>query len=164
MEIGTVQPSDRSAVLELLKASDLPVLDVEASLSSFLVAKAAGAVVGVAALERYGPQALLRSVAVREDYRGHGLAKRLVSDLLRQARLSGIQDVYLLTTTAEGYFANKGFVRLPRESTPEAIRATAQFAELCPSTAVVMHQRLEKPRLNLADLQSSCCTPNSGCC
>jgi len=33
-----------------------------------------------------------------------------------------------------------------RASVPLAIQGTAQFASLCPSTAVCMHKRLRRPR------------------
>ena len=47
-----------------------------------------------------------------------------------------------LTTTAADYFARLGFVRIDRDAAPPAIRATAQFASLCPASAHVMRREL----------------------
>ena len=96
-------------MLSLLEENGLPEDGIEDHLSTTLVAREAGRVVGSAAVELYGPHALLRSVAVSEDHRGVGLGRRLVREALALARERGAYTAYLLTETADGFFPRFGF-------------------------------------------------------
>ena len=89
-------------------------------------------------LEQAAPYALLRSVVVRRDHRGRGLAKRITGYLLHRAESQGVAAVYLLTETAQDFFAKLGFRRVEREAVPAAVRRTRQFASLCPQSASCM--------------------------
>jgi N-acetylglutamate synthase-like GNAT family acetyltransferase len=81
---------------------------------------------------------LLRSIAVRPDYRGLGLAARLTRFLLQRAESDGRAAVYLLTENAAGYFSRRGFVTVERAEVPQALRRTRQFTTLCPQSASCM--------------------------
>lgn len=135
-------PADLPAVEALLAAASLPTADVEVHLPHFAVADEDGRVIGVAGLERHGTVGLLRSVCVAADRQGRGLGGTLVELVEAWAMASGVADVYLLTTTAEPYFAGRGFIRVDRDGVPEAIRATREFSTLCPSSAICMHRSL----------------------
>ena len=102
-------------ITALIQQAGLPTAGVEESLGHFLVAEHEGDTVAAAGLEVYAPAALLRSVAVRPDWRGKGLGRELVDRLLAKAHAAGIQDIYLLTTTAENYFPRLGFVCVRRD-------------------------------------------------
>jgi amino-acid N-acetyltransferase len=78
---------------------------------------------------------------------GQGRGGALVDAAERLAELRGIDDLYLLTTTVPGFFALHDYLRVRRESVPLALQRTAQFAALCPSTAVCMHKRLRRARV-----------------
>jgi N-acetylglutamate synthase-like GNAT family acetyltransferase len=52
-------------------------------------------------------------------------------------------SLYLLTTSAAPYFARHGYQVLVREQAPQAIRHSKQFADLCPSSATLMHKDLQ---------------------
>ena len=104
-----IAAGDAGAIADLLGASALPLDGALACLESAVVAKAEGRVVGCAALELYGPDALLRSVAVDETMRRGGLGRRLAAAALDLASSSGASTVYLLTTTAEAFFHHLGF-------------------------------------------------------
>jgi amino-acid N-acetyltransferase len=134
--------TDLAAVQALLAAASLPFEDIAPQLPHFAVADEDGRIVGVAGIERYGAAGLLRSVCVAPDRQGRGLAGTLVELVEAWAMASGVEDLYLLTTTAEPYFAARGFTPIGRESVPEAIRATTEFSTLCPSSAVCMHRSL----------------------
>ena len=43
---------------------------------------------------------------------------------------------------AEPSMSKRGYVRLERDAAPSSIASTAQFRELCPDSAVLMHKRL----------------------
>ena len=100
---------DLPAIRALLASCALPVNDLTpAMLRGFLVARHAGQVVGTAGVEPVGADALLRSVAVAPDHRGLGIAERLCDLLEARAKQAGAANLYLLTETAEGYFAQRG--------------------------------------------------------
>ena len=89
--------------------------------------------------------ALLRSLAVAPDWQGRGLGAALLAHAERTARQRGITTLYLLTTTAEAFFARHGYVRLPREAAPPVLHQTAEFAALCPASAVCLTKPLDAP-------------------
>jgi amino-acid N-acetyltransferase len=70
------------------------------------------------------------------------LASRLVDALEARARTLGIRTLYLLTTTAEGFFARRGYAPADRATVPDAILATEEFRGICPSTAACMAKPL----------------------
>jgi amino-acid N-acetyltransferase len=129
---------DLAAVEGLLIAADLPVEGVAAALSQFVVVEDGAGIVGAAGLELHGEHALLRSVVVAPEARGRGLARAMVGRLLEPAAARG--GVYLLTTTADRYFATLGFAALDRAAVPAEIRASPEFASICPSDATVMYR------------------------
>jgi N-acetylglutamate synthase-like GNAT family acetyltransferase len=164
LEFSAAEAKDFAEIAALLQSANLLTDDLNPEVPHFLLARANGTLVGVAGLEVYGTDALLRSVAVHPDYQGFGIARRLTNDLIKQVKLIGGKDVYLITTTADKYFEKQGYAPTGRDTVPASISATQQFSSLCPSSAVVMHRRIEKPKVKLAEVQNSCCTPGSGCC
>ena len=147
MKIRRAKSSDLSAVERLLTASDLPTDGVRDNFSGFVVADDNGAIAGAIGLEKYGSVALLRSAVVAPDHRGTGVGRKLVEQLLERAKEAGVDELYLLTTTAEKYFPRFGFTRITRATVPDAVKASAEFRGACPDTAVVMSRPLgEKAR------------------
>ncbi|AHG89794.1 GCN5-related N-acetyltransferase [Gemmatirosa kalamazoonensis] len=136
--LRTARPDDLPAVTRLLQDSALPLDGVAESLPGFVVAEAEGALVGVAGLEVCCEHALLRSVAVDEAWRGHGIGRALVARVVSDAEARGIHALYLLTTTADRYFPSFGFRQIPRDEVPDDVRATAEFRSACPASATVM--------------------------
>jgi amino-acid N-acetyltransferase len=102
------------------------------------VAEADGDLVGVAGLEVCCDDALLRSVAVKPEWRSKGVGRALVTRAISDAEARGIRALYLLTTTAEHYFPSFGFKKITREDVPEPVRATDEFTTACPASATVM--------------------------
>jgi amino-acid N-acetyltransferase len=136
--IQSAQPADVPVIGELLRSAQLPHEDFEAHLAHFLVARVAGVVVGAVGLERHDPDALLRSLVVAPPWRGHGLGDKLVQDLAGRASRAGVQNFYLLTTTAGQFFVARGFREIARDRVPAAIAATEEFRHLCPASAVCL--------------------------
>jgi N-acetylglutamate synthase-like GNAT family acetyltransferase len=141
MKIRDATNSDFPAVEQLLLASKLPVEGVRENFSSFIVAEEAGVLTGAIGLEKYGSVALLRSAVVSPANRGTGVGRRLVESVLERANENGIDELYLLTTTAEKYFPRFGFTPTTRSAVPESVTASAEFRGACPDTAVVMRRR-----------------------
>lgn len=145
MEIRPAREGDRAGVEGLLRGAGLPWEDVGAHFGAFLVGERGGALVACAGLELLGAEALVRSVAIVAPLRSAGLGAALCDTLLGDARRRGVRDAYLLTTTAPGFFARLGFAPIARGAAPAAVRATREFTELCPASAVVMHRALAHP-------------------
>lgn len=141
----TLEPAkafDRDAILDLLRMEGLPFEGVAGAEERFLVLRRAGEVIGVCGLEAHGPDALLRSLVVDPLHRGGRLGDRLLDESLARARQRGFRDLYLLTTTALGFFAARGFVACARDSAPAAIRDSWEFRTGCPATARLMRRTL----------------------
>jgi amino-acid N-acetyltransferase len=136
--ITPAAPADGPTIAALLRAADLPHEDIAPHLEHFLVARQDSAIVGAIGLERYTPDGLLRSLVVTPAHRGRGLGDGLVRRLERAAADWGVERFWLLTTTAEAFFARRGFRVAPRADAPAEIAATHEFKSLCPSTAICM--------------------------
>jgi ubiquinone/menaquinone biosynthesis C-methylase UbiE/N-acetylglutamate synthase-like GNAT family acetyltransferase len=106
----------------------------------YVVAESGGGIAGVAGIERYGPHALLRSVAVAAPLRGKGVGEALVHDRLAAAESGGAEDVWLLTTTAERWFPRFGFTPAARAAVPEPLQASAEVRHACPASASVLRR------------------------
>jgi len=97
-----------------------------------------GELAAVAGLEVCCDNALLRSVAVRPEWRSRGLGRELVGRVIAEAEARGLDTLYLLTTTAERYFPRFGFVPVARDAVPAEVRDTVEFRGACPASAVAM--------------------------
>jgi amino-acid N-acetyltransferase len=133
---------DRQFLKSLLDDNDLPTGDVGSGDAAFWVATQDGERVGCGGLELYENAGLLRSVAVDADHRGRGVGSELCDALETQARDGGVDALYLLTTTAAEFFAARGYERCERRDAPDSIRATTEFAALCPDSATCMRKVL----------------------
>ncbi len=131
-------PDEWDALAELLAASSLPLDGAREHLHGFVVARRGQAIVGCAAVERYGSAGLLRSVAVARAERGKRTAAALVERCIADARAAGISELVLLTTTAQDYFPRFGFEVIERATVPDALHESAEFRGACPASATVM--------------------------
>ena len=134
------KPEDLPQVTALLRASDLPTSGVAKALGSFIVFETNGCVVGVGGLEFYGRTALLRSVAVAGSHRRRGLAAAICDQLELEAESRGVEHVYILTETAEQFFAKRDYSTTPRAEAPSEIASSEEFAAICPQSAVLMRR------------------------
>lgn len=135
-------PESRSR--ELLAACELPAEDLETQhFDHFLGCGPADDPQGIVGLELFGAVALLRSLAVAEAARGRGCGKALVAEAQNYAQAQGVRTLYLLTTTAADFFARLGYARVERNTAPEQIQRTKEFADLCPESAALMIKQLE---------------------
>jgi len=142
MIIDQAQPY-RAAIIELLAAEKLPVEDLPQTLDSFIVAIQDGKVIGVAGIEVYGAYGLLRSLAVKQEYRSSGIAGKLLVRIDAMSSLKQLSALYLLTETAPGYFEKKDFYRISREDVPAEVQQSTEFSHVCPVSAIVMKKILK---------------------
>lgn len=135
--------NDLAAVQSLLALCHLPTDSVGMLINNCLVAQTKSRIVGTVALEQRDRAALFRSLAVAPDYRGRALGRSLSAKIISYARLLGIEELYLLTNDAAGYFTLLGFTRTERDQAPAGIRETSQFHHVCPGSAVCMFRNIQ---------------------
>jgi GNAT superfamily N-acetyltransferase len=123
-----------------LEEAKLPTLDLNGAGKRYFRLSDGDARCGYGGFEVCGPHALLRSIVVYGQQRGHGYGRTLVNGLVTEARKLGLKDAYLLTDSAAPFFAALGFTPCARESAPREIAATEQFADLCPASAKLMRR------------------------
>ena len=142
-DIAPAAPGDIADVVALLRAAGLPSADVTADGPvRILAAHDGGRLVGAVGLETYGPSGLLRSLVVTPDARGTGLGGQLVTAIEDDARAHGLVRLYLLTETAEPFFAARSYVPVARADVPGAVSHSSQFAALCPASAACLTKPL----------------------
>jgi amino-acid N-acetyltransferase len=144
VHITRASEPDGPSILKLLRESGLPIDGLVDHLNTALVARDGTAIVGCAAVEIYPDGALLRSVAVAREARGHGVGERLTEAAVSLARSLRTPAVYLLTTTAESYFPRFGFVQTTRELVPTGVQQSIEFRSACPASAIVMRKALNE--------------------
>ncbi len=118
--------------------------DLPASLKHFYIATDNNSVIGAIGLEQYGRFGLLRSMVVARSFRNLGIAAELVGLLQTQAKIIGLDSIYLLTETAFGFFTNKGYHIIARDEVPEEIKQSTEFSNVCPASATVMYKHLSR--------------------
>lgn len=140
--IEPLGPVDLPEVQALLAAEKLPTDDLADPSICLFVLREDGVLQGVVGVQTCAEAGLLRSLAVRRDARSGGLGRLLCDQAFAHACARGLHGMYLLTTGASEYFQRQGFAVITRDEAPTEIRATAQFAALCPASAVVMFRRV----------------------
>ena len=134
---------DLDRVKALLAASQLPIEDLTAAhCRDFFFTGPPDAPTGLVGLEVLGNVALLRSLVVAPAGRNTGAGTTLVRHAEDHARSRHVRDLYLLTTTAEAFFTKRGYLCTPRETAPAAIKATREFAGICPASSAFMTKHL----------------------
>lgn len=140
----TIQDGPSPQAVDLIAGSGLVTADITHHPRSryIEVRSPDGTVVGIGGLEIHAGGGLVRSVAVDDRHRSFGLGTSILIALVAHAAEAGLQDIFLLTEDAAGFFARHGFQPMAREDVPEWVQATPQYAELCADSAVIMHRPL----------------------
>jgi amino-acid N-acetyltransferase len=129
----------RATAVGLLEAQGLPISDItDEHLEHFFYIGSDGSPTGLVGVEMYGTDALLRSLVVADTARTQGIGASLVRHAEDYAASHSVAAMYLLTTTAEGFFERRGYRRIDRAQAPRAIQSTPEFASLCPASSAFM--------------------------
>lgn len=94
--------------------------------------------IGTGALELFGENALLRSLAVKDALRGRMLGSRITDELIDLAQENNVSRIFLLTETARLFFKRKGFTDIDRKDVPGEVRGSSEFSGVCSDSAVCM--------------------------
>jgi len=133
---------DLPLIKRLLKENNLPHEDIPAKIDFLFMASSNSQVIGIGGVELYGQYGLLRSLAVDKPFQGKGNGKALCEKLIQDAKMKGVKEMYLLTTTADGFFKKIGFEKTKRDNVPDAIKNTTEFRDLCPVSSTCMRKRI----------------------
>ncbi|MEK6314056.1 MAG: arsenic resistance N-acetyltransferase ArsN2 [Burkholderia gladioli] len=148
MHLRSAVASDLAAIEALLEANDLPTDGVAEHLTDLVVGVGPTGIIACGGVEYYADFALMRSIAVARNARGVGLGKAIVDYLLKECRKRAVQSVALLTTTAEHYFVDRGFIPVARNEVPPPLLASSQFRGVCPASATAMFKVLKVDELD----------------
>lgn len=129
-------------MLNILALSRLPWQDIDLDKHYIIGAFAGSELKGIAGLELYGSDALLRSVAVNAEGQRKGLGSALINEVIEHAKNLNLSKLYLLTETAEGFFKKHGFEKTERKTVPGAVLQSREFKDICPASAVCMTRQL----------------------
>lgn len=134
--------SDLPAIRQWLQANELCEEDIGNAPLQLYKGIMDGNWITVGDIERYGSCGLLRSIVVKDHQRSKGVGREFTQKLMEKASEEGIRELFLLTTTADGFFIRLGFEKTERESATEALQQSYEFRQFCPSTAVCMKKKL----------------------
>lgn len=109
-----VQPEVESGII-LLRTSD----EIATNIRSYTLAYKDNELLGFCALHIHTPfLAEIRSLIVKENYRGNKIGEGMINTCLDEARTLGLQKILSLTYK-QSFFERLGFVEIPKESLPE---------------------------------------------
>lgn len=120
-------PGDGPAILDLVRAVHLPPEGIAETLAYFWVAREAERIVGTVGLEVYDDLALLRSLTITPSRQHTGLGRALTETVLAYLQARQFRAVYLLTTSAEAFFARHGFCLVARHEVPASVQRSVEF-------------------------------------
>jgi amino-acid N-acetyltransferase len=125
IEVRKAAMQDIPALLDLIngyaaKGIMLPRTEFEMSenMRDFMVAYAGNQLVGCGALHFYSPtMGEVRSLAVAESHKTHGIGRLIVDSLVYEAKLYGLDAVFAFTYVP-GFFGRVGFHEVERGELP----------------------------------------------
>jgi len=141
MNIVPVSQNSFSAAIDLLKENKLPTEDINPGTQLFVVEEV-DEVIATIAVEYDYNDALLRSLSVSEKKRNAGIGAELVDFIEDYVRWQGVQNIYILTTTAAAFFAKRGYALIDRSNVPRFIKETKEYSVICASSSTLMKKEL----------------------
>ena len=141
MNIVPATQNSFTAAIRLLENCGLPTEDLNPGHQLFVIEEG-NKVIGTITVEYDYTHALLRSLAVAEEYRNKHLGKKLVEFIEDYVHQQGVGTIYLLTNTASKFFSGRGYKTIDRSAVPDFIRKTTEYSFICSTSAVVMKKEL----------------------
>lgn len=144
-KVEQVDEPERKAAAKLISACGLPREGLDDT-QLWCVKGDGRHMFGVAGLETWRRQGLLRSVAVESEHRKERVGTTLVRHAISEARKKRMKEVYLITETAPSFFESLGFSAVDRSRVRGSVLNSAEFKGACPETAPVMWMDLDVQR------------------
>jgi len=136
--IARAKESDIPLIVSLLLSNNLPVEDISYSKQVFWVYSEGTEIIAVCGIEQYGTYALLRSLAVDKEQQNKGVGSILYKYVVEAASVHSVTCLFLLTTTASGFFTKHGWISVSRMAVPAKVQESKEFSSICPSSADCM--------------------------
>ena len=93
--------------------------EVATNIRSYIIVYDKNEPIGIAALHIFSPiLGEIRSLAVKKEYQGKGVGKKIVEYLLEEAKKLGLKEVLALTYKKE-FFEKLGFIEIEKEKVPD---------------------------------------------
>ena len=142
MNIVPASQNSFSAAIALLQKNNLPTEDLDPGKQLFVVEEGHEVIATIAVEYDYN-NALLRSLSVSEDKRRTGIGAKLVRFVEDYVAKQGVQNIFLLTTTASQFFSGRGYKIVDRSDVPDFIKNTKEYSVICASSSTLMKKSLE---------------------
>ncbi|WP_372831034.1 amino-acid N-acetyltransferase [Pontibacterium sp.] len=110
-----IQPMEEQGIL-VRRSREL----LESEIERFTLVERDGAIIGCAALYPFAEEKTgeLACVAISSEYRGGDRGDMLLQAVEKQARLQGLEQLFVLTTRTAHWFVERGFKEVPVGSLP----------------------------------------------
>lgn len=141
MNIVPASQNSFTAAIDLLKKNSLPTEDIDPGTQLFVVEEG-DKVIATVAVEYDYDNALLRSLSVSQEKRKTGIGAELVNFIEGYVQKQGVQNIFLLTTTAAEFFSKRGYKIIDRSNLPEFIKNTKEYSVFCASSSALMKKNL----------------------
>lgn len=110
---GVVKPEVEKGII-LFRSSD----EMATNIRSYILAKNGSEIIGFGALHFHADNlAEVRSLVVKEDFRGQGVGKGIIQNLLKEGKEMGLNEVFTLTYQ-RSFFEALGFHEISKEKLP----------------------------------------------
>ena len=96
---------------------------LESEIDRFLVIERDGLLISCAALYPFEGKGELACLVTHPDYRNSDRGDRLLERIEKQARMTGLSDLFVLTTQSAHWFLERGFTESNRDRLPQARQA-----------------------------------------
>lgn len=110
LRLRQAAPADFPLIVSLLESAGLYTSSVTPQGSTYWLAEVGGQPGGCIGLEHGEGASLIRSTAVRPEFRSRGVGRALVNAALGHAQARGDAAVYLFSSDAGDYWQRFGFV------------------------------------------------------
>ncbi len=117
--------------------------EMSTNIRSYILAKEDDEIIGFGALHFHAPDlAEIRSLIVKEGYRGKGIGRGIIENLLAEGEFLGVKKVFTLTYQ-KGFFETLGFSEIPKEALPShkiwADCIKCKHFPICDEIALIKH-------------------------
>jgi len=117
--------------------------EMSTNIRSYILAKEDDEIIGFGALHFHAPDlAEIRSLIVKEGYRGQGIGRGIIENLLAEGEFLGVKKVFTLTYQ-KGFFETLGFSEIPKEALPShkiwADCIKCKHFPICDEIALIKH-------------------------
>ncbi|MGZ8154959.1 MAG: amino-acid N-acetyltransferase [Burkholderiales bacterium] len=145
--LRTARPDDIGGILQLIEPLEADGILVkrnrgllESEIGRFIVIEHDGIVIACAALYPFADERAgeLAGLAVRPDFRNQGAGERLLKEIESRARRMKLKRLVVLTTRAEHWFVERGFIEADVDALPGPKRALYNYQR----RSVVLVKRL----------------------